>query len=45
MVDYSRDENEFCRVKRIAQHEGDGSFRNLDEEKVSNLIMKIAQTE
>ena len=30
---------------RIPRHEGDGSFRALNAEKVSELIMKISQTE
>ena len=45
MVDYSRDENSFHNMIRIPRHEGDGSFRALNAEKVSELIMQISQTE
>ena len=45
MVDYSRDEKVFRSLNRVPQHEGDGSFRALNAEKVCELIMKISKTE
>ena len=42
MVD---EEKKVLRLNRVPQHEGDGSFRALNAEKVCELIVKISQTE